>query len=46
MIVAPSLLKNICSDIEVSRFSLVPVTEISVATEDPAPGIRGLFASA
>jgi len=43
MIVAPSLLKNICSDIEVSRFSFVPVTEVNGTTESSSPGNQVRF---
>ena len=35
LIVAPALLKNVCSDIEVSRFSLAPSPD-SASTKDPA----------
>ena len=37
MIVAPSLLKNICSEIDVSRFSLVPLPENSGPGESSGP---------
>ncbi|MGA7929088.1 MAG: hypothetical protein WCA20_24195, partial [Candidatus Sulfotelmatobacter sp.] len=38
MLVAPSLIKQICSDIEVSRFTLVPNSD-SAATEAQANGV-------